>query len=416
MDHLIYFLLERVRKVRASLNLDPMCEDSPELRFADLLDSMGMVEFLLGVAEDCGRTPEDVEASVGRHFGTVGELADAMRNAAILPTVASPKKNASPDAAVERTTHSLGIATTACELGKVIRPAVALDHSLGRPSGWIKEHAGISQRREWGARDPVDAAVSAAQRCLHDAGLNPEDMGVLLVTSEAPPLLVGLAAAMHHRLALAGDAVALEIGNACNGFLTALWLARQLASPRPHGLIVAIEAPTRYLKVESGCAGENAALFGDGAAVCLFSREIGRYSTALVDVTVGTDGSGGDLIDVTAGPRGVELQMQGPRLALRAVDAMAGAVQSLAQKHGVAVADLQAVVMHAGNGRFPAPLAHRLGLPSERVLSQTATTGNLGSASLPVAWCMRENTVNGPVIWTAVGAGLTWGAALFDSR
>ena len=34
--------------------------------------------------------------------------------------------------------------------------------------------------------------------------------GALLVTAEAPPLLVGLAAALHHRLDLRPDTVALE--------------------------------------------------------------------------------------------------------------------------------------------------------------------------------------------------------------
>ena len=47
------------------------------------------------------------------------------------------------------------------------------------------------------------------------------------------------------------------------------------------------------------------------------------------------------------------------------------------------------------------------------VWSQTAHTGNLGSASLPAAWAARPAPADGPVVWTAVGAGLTWGAALF---
>jgi 3-oxoacyl-[acyl-carrier-protein] synthase-3 len=417
MEYLITFLLERVRRVRASLHLETTSDENPQQRFADLLDSMAMVEFLLHVAEDCGRTPEEIEACVNRRFGTVGELAAAMQQAAILPTTSCESKPAASIAsAVERTTHILGIAALACEFGAVIRPAESLDERLGRRSGWLTEHAGLRQRREWGARDPISAAVDAAQRCLQHAGLKVEEIGALLVTSETPPLLAGLGAALHHRLGLANDAVSLEIGNACNGFLTALWVARRLALSRPNGLIVAIEVPTRYLQVGPGSAGENAALFGDAAAVCLFRQDAGGWSTAVVDVVVGTDGSGGNLIDVAAGAHGIDLEMQGPRLALRAVDAMAGAVQSLTHQHGVAAADLRAVVMHAGNGRFPAMLAHRLDLPPERILSQTAMTGNLGSASVPAAWCMREEVAQGPVIWTSVGAGLTWGAALIQHR
>ena len=72
------------------------------------------------------------------------------------------------------------------------------------------------------------------------------------------------------------------------------------------------------------------------------------------------------------------------------------------------------VVVHGGNGRLPGLLGRRLGLPSERVWSETPRTGNLGAASLPVAWAAHADIPAGPIIWTAVGAGLTWGAALLE--
>jgi 3-oxoacyl-[acyl-carrier-protein] synthase III len=73
---------------------------------------------------------------------------------------------------------------------------------------------------------------------------------------------------------------------------------------------------------------------------------------------------------------------------------------------------LEAVVCHGGNGRLPELLARQLGLPPERVWSETPRTGNLGSASLPTAWAAHRPVPQGPVAWAAVGAGLTWGAAI----
>jgi hypothetical protein len=85
------------------------------------------------------------------------------------------------------------------------------------------------------------------------------------------------------------------------------------------------------------------------------------------------------------------------------------------------------VIVHGGNGRMPHLVALQLNLPPEKIWSQTSVTGNLGSASLPVAWAMRtspptpsptrgggsgEGLLPGPVAWTSVGAGLTWAAAL----
>jgi 3-oxoacyl-[acyl-carrier-protein] synthase III len=69
-------------------------------------------------------------------------------------------------------------------------------------------------------------------------------------------------------------------------------------------------------------------------------------------------------------------------------------------------------VVHGGNGRLPGLVALQLGIPVERIWSQTSLTGNVGSASLPVAWASQPNLPSGLVAWTAVGAGLTWAAAL----
>ena len=54
----------------------------------------------------------------------------------------------------------------------------------------------------------------------------------------------------------------------------------------------------------------------------------------------------------------------------------------------------------------------RIAAPAERVWSETPRTGNVGAASLPIAWALHEPQPNDPAIWTAVGAGLMWGAAL----
>src|SRR5262249_56284725 len=93
------------------------------------------------------------------------------------------------------------------------------------------------------------------------------------------------------------------------------------------------------------------------------------------------------------------------------VRTLADAVRDLAGRHGLAPDDLAAVVVHGGNGRLPALVAKALGVGGERVWSETARTGNLGSASIPVAWAAREAPA-GPVAFAAAGAGLQWGSAL----
>jgi 3-oxoacyl-[acyl-carrier-protein] synthase-3 len=179
-------------------------------------------------------------------------------------------------------------------------------------------------------------------------------------------------------------------------------------------LIVSVEAPSRFLKVEPGAAGEAAALFGDAAAACVVcAKPPGPEAVPVGGVVLGCDGASAGLLRVLPSAGGMcEVQMDGGALASRAVRAMADAVLMLTERRGIAPLDLAGVVMHGGNGRLPGLLARQLGLPPERVWSETPRTGNLGSASLPVAWDTRPGAAGGMMAWTAVGAGLTWGAAL----
>jgi hypothetical protein len=82
-ERLTRHLLDRVAMVRRELTGDGPGLDDAQARLGDLLDSMGLVEFLLVVASDCGTTPEAIEACVGRQFGTVAGLAAAMHAAGL---------------------------------------------------------------------------------------------------------------------------------------------------------------------------------------------------------------------------------------------------------------------------------------------------------------------------------------------
>ena len=411
-DDLTTHLLRRLREVRQRLGMEPAEADRGG-HFADLLDSMGLVEFLAILADDCGVAAQAIEACAGRRFGTVAELAGALHAAGMQPQAGiavGPGATARPPASVP----SAWLAATAVSLPRTVQLADTINAALARPAGWLERHAGIEQRRVWAEDDALAAAAVAARACLEEAGLLIEEVGALLVTSEAPPLLAGLAAALHHRLDLRPPAAALEVGGACTGFLAALWLGRHLLPWAGAVLVVAVEAPSRFLPLRPGQAGEAAALFGDAAAAgVLCAGPQGGGSIPLTEILLSADGAAADLLRVERGAGGeVEVQMAGQALAGRAVRAMAEMASALAGGCGLTVADLAAVVAHGGNGRMPALLARVLGVPPERVWSETPRLGNLGSASLPAAWAARRPRARGPVAWVAAGAGLTAGGAL----
>jgi 3-oxoacyl-[acyl-carrier-protein] synthase-3 len=412
-------LLRRLNEVAHRMHKDVPAFENPNTLFADALDSMAMVEFLAVLAEDYGVTAGAIEECVGRRFGTVAELAASLHAAGWTLGRSCQTPSPAGDAATSGIAPlpTCWLAATAARLPHTIQSADSINEALGRPAGWLERHAGIEQRRVWADEDPLAAAAEAGQVCLEQAGWKAEDVEGLLVTSDAPPVLMGLAASLHHRLRLGANAVALDVGGACTGFLTALWTAQALLPQRQTILVLAVEAATRYLRLQPGPAGENAALFGDAAAAAVLSAEAPvREAVPLSPVILGADGSGADLLQVELAASGVEFRMRRVELASRAIEAMALSVRNLASRHEVELADLAGIVTHGGNGRLPGLLARKLGLPPDRVWSETSKTGNLGSASLPVAWALRQRQPQGPVIWTAVGAGLMWGAAMVGQQ
>jgi 3-oxoacyl-[acyl-carrier-protein] synthase-3 len=295
-----------------------------------------------------------------------------------------------------------------------VQAAAELDAMLHRPTGWFAQRAGIRSRRVWNEDDPLAAAAGCAREALERCGVPHEEVGALLVTAEAPPMLAGLAADLHQRLNLSPRTVALETGGACTGFLAALWLARALLPQAGIVAIVAVESPSRYLEVRPGPAGEAAALFGDGVAAALLAREpLEGAAVPLLDLTLACQGDETHSIRVAHSVEaGVEICLDGRSLASRAVRAMTQAVRDLARENGLEIASLEGIVVHGGNGRMPALVARQLDLPLDRVWSCAAETGNLGSASLPAAWAGLTVLPRAPVAWTAAGAGLIIGAAL----
>jgi 3-oxoacyl-[acyl-carrier-protein] synthase-3 len=432
--------MTRLREVQRNFRFEVTSD--PSSRLADAVDSMGLVELVGVLAEDFDVSPEAIDEAVGHTYGTIAEVAHCLHSAgfAAAATISARWKQDmevdmrswSKELNIESQKLQIGreaiphphvknvlgwLVSTSARLPEKVQFAAEINEILHRPPGWLESHAGIRKRRVWGDEDPIAAACQSARECLRQAGLSPAEVGALLVTSEAPPTPVGLAAALHHQLQLSPETIALEIGGACTGFLAAWWAALKFLPSTGAVLIISIESHSRHLALGPGPAGEGAALFGDAAAACvLCDRPSGGKAVPIRAIMHQSDGSGAGLLQVEGGESGYfELHMHGVALAGRAVRAMAQSVRDLAERQGLQPANLSAVVVHGGNGRLPNLIAIQLNLPPDRIWSQTANTGNLGSASLPVAWAMHPEWPTGPIAWTAVGAGLTWAAALTGS-
>src|SRR5258708_7208839 len=140
MDTLLNHLLTRLSEVQQNLGQDADSPATGATRFADVLDSMDMVEFLMVIAEDFGVLPAAVEQCSGRRFGSVVELAGALHatgwELSGHHVVGTQVALATPE--TDGRSHSLTttawLAGTAVRLPATVQTAAEINAALKRPA------------------------------------------------------------------------------------------------------------------------------------------------------------------------------------------------------------------------------------------------------------------------------------------
>nr|BFF15203.1 hypothetical protein GCM10025699_65060 [Microbacterium flavescens] len=117
--------------------------------------------------------------------------------------------------------------TTSASIDEKLLPVLK---RLKMPTGLLQRVAGVHERRNWGPDQSFDdAAIDAGRRALAEAGVRPDQVGLLINTSVTRPHLEpSVAVRLHHGLGLPSSATNFDIANACLGFVNGMTLASQL--------------------------------------------------------------------------------------------------------------------------------------------------------------------------------------------
>lgn len=294
---------------------------------------------------------------------------------------------------------------------------------------WITTRTGIKQRHILAeGENTSDAALQAAQRALHKAGVDSKEITHVLVATCTPETLCPSVACVVAGKLGCGPVMALDINAACSSFLYGLEVAQGLlaASPTSTVLLVCVEALTRRLNWKDR---STAVLFGDGAGAVLLRRHSENALAHLMDIVCVSDGTLHDLITIGGGTaRRYEpnepihddffLRMQGRDVFKHAVRSMTTVCQHILQRNALTMDDVRVLVPHQANIRIIEAVGTRLKIPSDRVFVNVESYGNTSSASVPLA--LADALAQGRiakghmVLTTSFGAGLTWGAALLQ--
>jgi 3-oxoacyl-[acyl-carrier-protein] synthase-3 len=112
--------------------------------------------------------------------------------------------------------------------------------------GILETISGIRERRFWQlGTKPSEIATLAAQKAIDAAGINPDDIGILINTSVMKDYIEpSVASLVHGNLRLSPHCMYYDVGNACLGFVNGIINASLMIEARliKYGLVVAGEA------------------------------------------------------------------------------------------------------------------------------------------------------------------------------
>ena len=345
--------------------------------------------------------------------------------------------------------------------GICVPPLQVDNHMLSRiietNDDWVRERSGVVTRYyvEPGVASS-DLGAEAARAALADAGAGLEEVDYLVCATMTPDhYFPGSGTAIQQKLGLR-PLPALDIRQQCAGFAYGLQVVDALirGGAARTVLLVGTDVHTSLMPFSArtfevlhgrdpGPLSEEEfewnsrfrhllVLFGDAAGAMVFRAADAAQADGrgiLASALYG-DGNHRDILYVPGGGsarrpfvseemiRAAETVpvMDGKSVFKLAVTRMPEVTVEVLKRCGYTTADLDLVVMHQANLRINEKAQQILGLPNEKVFNNIQRYGNTTSATLPLAFHEARQAGLAPegslVAFTALGAGLHWGAVL----
>jgi len=333
--------------------------------------------------------------------------------------------------------------------GMYVPPRVVTNDDLRTQYGidttheWILQRTGIEERRY--ADEGVgssDLAVPAAEMAIKNAGLEKEDIDMILFATLSPEhQFPGSGVYLQKKMGFcegpkAKFVPAMDIRNQCSGFLYGLATASGMVRSGAAKHVLVVGSETHSAALDFSTRGRAVtSLFGDAAGAAVVSatdedRGIrhyklgadGRYADTLAlrgfdirkrpFIPVNDEGNG--VVD----PFMLWPQMEGKVVFKNAVERMIGGLMEVCSESGIVGSDIDFFLFHQANLRINQYVQQTLGIPDEKVIHNIQRFGNTTAATIPLL--MHEALEAGrlkrgmKVAAVAFGSGFTWGAMIID--
>ena len=297
---------------------------------------------------------------------------------------------------------------------------------------WIIERTGIKERR-WidPAKDTVaNMAAKASRMAMDRAGVKVDDIDfIVFATITSDYYFPGSGVLLQRELGLE-SIPAMDIKNACSGFIYALSTADQFIKTGMYKNVLVIGAEIQSTALDITTRGRGTAvIFGDGAGAAVLQptegegilsthlHSDGRFAEELYVKDPGSsrpheERQPEQILDTS----GFKVYMNGNLVFKHAVVRFMEVINVALEANDMSKDDVDLLVPHQANLRISNFIQQKMQLPDDKVYNNIMRYGNTTAGSIPIA--MSEAFEEGKIkegdliCLAAFGSGFTWASAL----
>ena len=308
-----------------------------------------------------------------------------------------------------------------------------LEKVMDTSDQWIKERTGISERRYFNPETDTVAnmAAKASRMAAENANVNIEDIDFIVFATITPDYFFpGSGVLLQRELGLPGIG-ALDIRNACSGFIYALSVADQYIKTGSYQNILVVGAEIQSSALEMNDRGRAVSvIFADGAGAVILQPAQNGESKQILSTHLHADGRFAEELYVKdpgssrkqrltkemIDEVGIRAHMNGNAVFKHAVVKFQEVIKEALETNDLQISDIDLLIPHQANLRISLHLQKQLGLSDDKVFNNIMHYGNTTAASIPIAMSeARQQKVLKPgdlLCIAAFGSGFTWASAL----
>ena len=294
------------------------------------------------------------------------------------------------------------------------------------PVEWHLSEQGWSSRANVFQTAAIKLLEDVSRQCADRAGISLSEVEAIVTVSTTGLAVPSLDAILANRLNLSAAVERLPVfGLGCAGGVSGLARSARLAHSLPAGnvLLLVVELCTINCRTSDRTIQNfiSTALFGDGAAGVLLRRRSERKASQPLARVVAT---GEHMWRQTEDMMGWSIENDGfgvvlsPDIPRCARNEVRPALDSFLARHGLALDDLDGVILHPGGRKVLEAIEGALDLPERALKHAWDILAEYGNMSSPTALFVLERTLSagatGRHLLIALGPGFTVSFCLLD--